>query len=212
MIRIVLLDDHAIVREGIKRLLENEPDMTVCAECGTVNQALSHLQRFGPDVLVVDISLAEGNSFSLVENLAKAGIGVKVLMLSMHDSPAFVGKSLSLGAAGYVTKAAAAKELVSALRRIMAGDTYVSSDIRRPAPSAGAFGRAETDPARIRYAQAPAAGTVGQDHRRAPGHQRQDHVRPPRQHHAEAAGARLDRSAGKGFAPGSAGLSAIRRP
>lgn len=137
MIRIVLLDDHAIVREGIKRLLENEPDMTVCAECATVNQALAHLQRFGPDVLVVDISLAEGNSFSLVENLAKAGIGVKVLMLSMHDSPAFVGKSLSLGAAGYVTKAAAAKELVPALRRIMAGDAYVSSDIRRPA-SAGA--------------------------------------------------------------------------
>lgn len=137
MIRIVLLDDHAIVREGIKRLLENEPDMTVCAECATVNQALAHLQRFGPDVLVVDISLAEGNSFSLVENLAKAGIGVKVLMLSMNDSPAFVGKSLSLGAAGYVTKAAAAKELVPALRRIMAGDAYVSSDIRRPA-SAGA--------------------------------------------------------------------------
>ena len=50
MIRIVLLDDHAIVREGIKRLLENEPDMTVCAECGTVNQALAHLQRVGPDV------------------------------------------------------------------------------------------------------------------------------------------------------------------
>ena len=111
--------------------------MIVCAECATVNQALAHLQRFGPDVLVVDISLAEGNSFSLVENLAKAGIGVKVLMLSMHDSPAFVGKSLSLGAAGYVTKAAAAKELVPALRRIMAGDAYVSSDIRRPA-SAGA--------------------------------------------------------------------------
>lgn len=137
MIRIVLLDDHAIVREGIKRLLECETDMAVCAECGTVNQAISHLQRHGPDVLVADISLAEGNSFSLVENLAKAGVGVKVLMLSMHDNPAFVSKSLSLGAAGYVTKAAAAKELVPALRRVMAGETYVSSDIRRPA-AAGA--------------------------------------------------------------------------
>lgn len=135
MIRIVLLDDHAIVREGIKRLLESEPDIAVCAECATVAQALTSLQRSGPDVLIVDISLADGNSFSLVENLAKAGVGVKVLMLSMHESPAFVGKSLSLGAAGYVTKAAAAKELVPALRRVMDGDTYVSSDIRRPAPS-----------------------------------------------------------------------------
>ena len=130
MIRILLLDDHGILREGIKRLLENEPDFDVCGECETVTQAFSCLQQLGPDVLISDISLGDTNSFPLIESLTKAQTGMKVLMLSMHDNPAFVGKAMSLGVSGYVTKASAAKELIPALRAVLAGQHYVSSDIR----------------------------------------------------------------------------------
>lgn len=138
MIRILLLDDHGVLREGIKRLLDAEPDFSVCGESETVKQALQALRALGPDVLISDISLGEGNSFELIELLVRAGTGTKILVLSMHDNPAFVSKALALGARGYVTKSAAAKELVTALRALVAGDSYVSSDIQKlkskPAP------------------------------------------------------------------------------
>jgi DNA-binding NarL/FixJ family response regulator len=131
MISILLLDDHGVLREGIKRLLEVEPDLTVCGESSTVKEALAALRGLGPDILISDISLGEGNSFELIETLVRAGTGTKILVLSMHDNPAFVSRALSLGASGYVTKAAAAKELVTALRALMQGEAYISSDIRR---------------------------------------------------------------------------------
>ncbi len=132
MIRILLLDDHGVLREGIKRLLDAEADLTVCGESETVKQALLALRAHGPDVLISDISLGDGNSFELIELLVRAGTGTKILVLSMHDNPAFVSKALALGARGYVTKAAAAKELVLALRTMVKGDLYVSSDIQKP--------------------------------------------------------------------------------
>lgn len=132
MIRILLLDDHGVLREGIKRLLEAEPDFNVCGEAETVKQALESLRALGPDVLISDISLGEGNSFELIELLVRAGTGTKILVLSMHDNPAFVSKALSLGARGYVTKASAAQELVPALRALVAGSVYVSGDIQKP--------------------------------------------------------------------------------
>ncbi len=131
MIRILLLDDHGVLREGIKRLLEVETDLSVCGESSTVKEALDALRSLGPDVLISDISLGEGNSFELIETLVRAGTGTKILVLSMHDNPAFVSRALSLGASGYVTKAAAAKELVTALRALMQDTHYISSDIRR---------------------------------------------------------------------------------
>lgn len=132
MIRILLLDDHGVLREGIKRLLDAEPDFNVCGEAETVKQALESLRALGPDVLISDISLGEGNSFELIELLVRAGTGTKILVLSMHDNPAFVSKALSLGTRGYVTKASAAQELVPALRALAAGSVYVSGDIQKP--------------------------------------------------------------------------------
>lgn len=132
MIRILLLDDHGVLREGIKRLLQAEPDFNVCGEAESVKQALESLRALGPDVLISDISLGEGNSFELIELLVRAGTGTRILVLSMHDNPAFVSKALSLGARGYVTKASTAAELVPALRALVADSVYVSSDIQKP--------------------------------------------------------------------------------
>ena len=131
MIRILLLDDHGILREGIKRLLEAEPDLIVCGESDSVSQALGSMRALGPDVLISDINLGDGNSFEFIETLARVGTGTLILMLSMYDNPAFVSKAMALGARGYVTKAAASKELVTALREVVAGNNFISSDVRR---------------------------------------------------------------------------------
>lgn len=130
MIRILLLDDHGIVREGIKRLLDNQADFEVVAECETPKQAIDLVIQHQPDFLITDLSLASTSGFSVIEQLENYSAKPKIVVLSMHDNPALVAKATSMGANAYVTKAMAAKELVAALRSVIDGFTYVSSDIR----------------------------------------------------------------------------------
>jgi DNA-binding NarL/FixJ family response regulator len=130
MIRIILLDDHGIVREGIKRLLINQTDFEVIAECETPQLALALVAQYQPDFLITDLSLAKTSGFSVIEQLEHAPNKPKIVVLSMHDNPALVVKATAMGANAYVTKALAAKELVDAMRAVIAGNRYVSSDIR----------------------------------------------------------------------------------
>jgi two-component system, NarL family, response regulator FusR len=130
MIRILLLDDHGIVREGIKRLLDNQADFAVVAECETPKQAIDLIIQHQPDFLITDLSLASTSGFSVIEQLEYYSSKPKIVVLSMHDNPALVAKATSMGANAYVTKALAAKELVAAMRAVIDGFSYVSSDIR----------------------------------------------------------------------------------
>lgn len=130
MIRIVLLDDHSIVREGIKHILALRDDIDVCGECDTPEQAMKLIAQHQPDFLITDLSLAIGSGFSVIEHLEHNPNKPKIVVLSMHNNPALVAKALALGANAYVTKALAAKELIPALRAVMDGQAYVSSDIR----------------------------------------------------------------------------------
>ena len=130
MTRILLLDDHGIVREGIKHLLDLQDDFEVCGECETPQQAMQMIAQHQPDFLITDLSLANTSGFSVIEHLEHNPNKPKIVVLSMHDNPALVTKATALGANAYVTKASAAKELVMALRAVMNGQVYVSSDIR----------------------------------------------------------------------------------
>lgn len=130
MIRIILLDDHGIVREGIKRLLDKQADFAVVAECETPKHAIDLIIQHQPDFLITDLSLASASGFSVIEQLEHYSSKPKIVVLSMHDNPALVAKATSMGADAYVTKALAAKELVTAMRAVIDGRTYVSSDIR----------------------------------------------------------------------------------
>lgn len=136
MIRILLLDDHGIVREGIKRLLDTQADFEVCAECETPQQAFTLICQHEPDFLITDLSLASTSGFSVIEQLEHYSAKPKIVVLSMHDNPALVAKATSMGADAYVTKAMAAKELIPALRAVLDGQSYISSDIRLLKPSA----------------------------------------------------------------------------
>lgn len=130
MQRLLLIDDHAIVREGFKRLLEGLPGFEVSGEAATADEALQFARRGIADMAILDISLGAGGSgLALLPLLAQAAPAMKRVMLSMHDDPGLVMRALESGADGYVTKAMAADELPALLLRIAAGEQALSSDL-----------------------------------------------------------------------------------
>jgi len=133
MIRIVLADDHAIVRAGFRALIDEEADLQIVAECGDVEQARRLVHASRPDVLVLDLSLP-GGGLTLLPELRAARPELAMLVLSMHDSEPYVSGALERGASGYVTKAAATDELVPALRAVASGGGWISRDLQRLGP------------------------------------------------------------------------------
>lgn len=130
MPRLLLIDDHAIVREGFKRLLEGLPGFEVAGEAATADEALQLARRGIADIAILDISLGTGGSgLGLLPLLAQAAPSMKRVMLSMHDDPGLVMRALESGADGYVTKAVAADELPALLLRIVSGEQALSSDL-----------------------------------------------------------------------------------
>ncbi|MCG6117761.1 MAG: response regulator transcription factor [Aquimonas sp.] len=133
MTTIALVDDHAIVRQGFRRLLEREPDLRVVAEAASETQALAEIQRHTADLVVTDLSLSEGSGMGLLRALAGIQPRPLALVLSMHEGAAFVAEAFGLGARAYVTKASGADELVAAIRAVLRGKTYLSLDLRAEA-------------------------------------------------------------------------------
>ena len=137
MIRIVMADDHAIVSAGFRALIEQEAGFEIVAECGTLVEARMAVQLEHPDVLVLDLSLP-GGGLALVPELRESLPGMAILVLSMHDREPWISEAFRRGVSGYVTKGAAVDELVTALHALAAGQSYLSSDLRRsPAPAIG---------------------------------------------------------------------------
>lgn len=127
---IVLVDDHAIVCEGFKRLIELEPDLQVVAECRTADDAVETVSHWCPDLVALDLSLPDGSGLPLIEHLLSAVPETRIVVLSMHDSEPYVSEALRRGASGYVTKGAAPEELVAGLLAVLQGKRYLSSDLR----------------------------------------------------------------------------------
>lgn len=138
MIDVVLLDDHAILREGVKHLLGAQPDIRVCAECERPSELDAVLARAMPQVLIVDLNMPEGGGFPLLQRIRPRHPDLRILVLSTHEHSAFVSKALACGGDGYVSKARAIDELVLAIRALMTGNRYLSSDLRpvRTGPAA----------------------------------------------------------------------------
>ena len=127
--RIVIADDHAVVRAGMRLLLESQADMEVAGEAGDATEALAQVRALKPDVILLDITMGGGGGLKAQEQIAKAAPETKVLILSMHSDPAFVRTAMAAGAAGYVSKKTAHTELLKALRTIRAGKRYVDSAV-----------------------------------------------------------------------------------
>jgi len=126
-LRILVVDDHPIVRLGIRQMVSSEADLEICGEADSAPAALRHASMLKPDVALVDLSLAEGTAFALIGELREAVPGVQILILSMHDETLFAERALRAGARGYIMKQAAIDGLVGAIRQVAAGRIYVSA-------------------------------------------------------------------------------------
>jgi two-component system, NarL family, response regulator NreC len=124
--RIILADDHAVVRSGLKLLLESEDDLEVVALAGTAEDALRYVHGHKPDVLVLDLNMPGARtSLDVIPEVAEVSPGTRVVVLTMQEDPAFARQALRGGAAGYVLKEAADDELVNAVRLARDGKTYL---------------------------------------------------------------------------------------
>ena len=129
MTNILLADDHAVVREGYRRLLELEPDVRIVGECadGEAARAMLDANRDMADVLVLDLSMPGAGGLAVLRAAAESWPALRVLVFTMHDSPTLVAQALRAGAAGFVTKSSAPQVLVDAVRRVAAGERSVLS-------------------------------------------------------------------------------------
>ena len=128
-IRIVLVDDHALVRAGVRALLGTIERFTVVGEAGSGAEALDLLARLDPDILLVDIGLKDINGLELTAQIAARAPRARVLILSMYDNREYVSTSLRVGAAGYVLKDAPSEEIIAAVEALAVGGRFYSSAI-----------------------------------------------------------------------------------
>jgi DNA-binding NarL/FixJ family response regulator len=132
MTTIILADDHKIVRQGVRTLLEYEPDFDIVGEANDGAEALSLLERTTPDVLVTDLSMPGLTGIELAEEIRRRKLPTKVIILSMHGDELYVMKALACGASGYVLKESGVEHTVSAIREALAGGRYVSPPLTMP--------------------------------------------------------------------------------
>ena len=125
MIRILLVDDHALVRRGVRLILEQEPDLTVVGEAGDGAEALEALRDVEVDLVVLDIAMPRMTGLQAAREIARRREPPKVLMLSMHDNEQYFFESLKVGASGYVLKSVADEDLVGAVRAAIRGEAFV---------------------------------------------------------------------------------------
>ena len=125
-IRILLADDHTILRAGLRMMLNAQPDMEVVGEAQDGRQAISEAQRLQPDVVLMDITMPDMNGIDATRQIKRMLPETKVLVLTMHENDEYVFQALRAGAAGYMLKEAADTDLISALRVIQSGQVYLS--------------------------------------------------------------------------------------
>jgi DNA-binding NarL/FixJ family response regulator len=131
VISALIADDHGIVREGLRRLLESEPDIRVCAEASDGSEALELVDKHQPDIVILDITMPRLGGLETLQRLRAELPGVKVILLSMHGDPTFIQSAIALGVDGYILKDGLAGEVIAAVRAVMTGGSYFSPPVAR---------------------------------------------------------------------------------
>jgi DNA-binding NarL/FixJ family response regulator len=127
--RIYLVDDHPMVRERLGQVINHEPDLIVCGECGGAPEAMRALQANPPDLVITDLTLKGSHGLELIKNLKAALPQLPILVVSMHDESLYAERVLRAGAKGYITKEQATTKVLVAIRAVLSGQVYVSEEI-----------------------------------------------------------------------------------
>lgn len=130
-VKIVLADDHNIVRNGIRSLLENEPGIKVVGESEDGESAFKMVMQLKPDILISDINMPKVNGIELTEKIVAAGISTQILILSMYNDEAYILRSVEAGVMGYLPKDAEYGEILKAIKSIARGEMYYNADVTR---------------------------------------------------------------------------------
>ncbi|MGD0362230.1 MAG: response regulator transcription factor [Bryobacteraceae bacterium] len=125
-IKVFVVDDHPIVRQGLSQLINREPDLMVCGEAEDARTALDAIEPSHPDILIVDVSLDGPDGIELLKTIRSRDARLPVLMLSMHDESLYAERALRAGANGYIMKQEATERVLIAIRQILGGEVYVS--------------------------------------------------------------------------------------
>jgi two-component system, NarL family, response regulator NreC len=148
VIRLLIVDDHQLVRSGLRRLLEGEEDIMVEDEGGNAYDAVRLARLHKPDVILLDVVMPGGSGLDAIPDIRSAAPEAKILTLSMQDDPSYVRQAFAAGASGYVLKEAADDELLAAVREVAGGGTYVDPQLgaRLAAADAASSAEAVADP------------------------------------------------------------------
>jgi DNA-binding NarL/FixJ family response regulator len=129
--RILIVDDHTVVRQGLTLLIDQEPDLVVCSEAENASQALKAIETQQVDLAIVDISLDGPNGIQLTERIKSQHPHLPVLVLTMHDEELYVKRAFQAGAKGYITKHEAAETIITAIRLMLSGKDYISETMKQ---------------------------------------------------------------------------------
>jgi DNA-binding NarL/FixJ family response regulator len=127
--RIIIVDDHPLFRERLSELINHELDMEVCGEAEDARQAIEIIRNTSPDLAIVDITLKGSGGLELIKSIRELPTAVPVLVLSMHEESLYAERALRAGAAGYITKHESAENVLLAIRRVLAGEVYLSGTL-----------------------------------------------------------------------------------
>jgi DNA-binding NarL/FixJ family response regulator len=141
--RVFLVDDHAMFREGLRQLIEREPDMAVCGDAADAGAALEGIHATNPDLVVVDISLGGTSGIDLIKSIKKDDEDLPVLVVSMHDESLYAERALRAGAMGFVMKHEPSKTVKAAIRKVLGGDMHLSE--KMASSMVGKFMRGNTE-------------------------------------------------------------------
>lgn len=126
-VKILIADDHEIVRQGIRRVLEVKPEWEICGEASNGQEAVRMAQELSPDIIIMDVTMPVMSGFEAADEISRLPLGSRVLFFTMHDSGSMAGSVRKSGAHGYVVKSRAAQDLVQALERLLTGGTFLDS-------------------------------------------------------------------------------------
>jgi DNA-binding NarL/FixJ family response regulator len=129
--RIMIIDDHPLMRAGLRGLIEAESDMEVCAEASTAEEAIVVIRKVNPDMVIIDIALPDSNGLDLLKRIRSGNEVIKTIVVSMYEAALFAERALRAGAMGYVNKEEAIDVVVEAIRTVLSGGIYVDAETNK---------------------------------------------------------------------------------